>query len=337
MRGHSLELPSKGNARSLEFARSLRATVASDRDYAFAVLAYFQQNPFFYTLSPPLLGEDRVDELLFDMRTGFCEHYASSFAFLMRAAGIPARVVIGYQGAEYNGLEDFIIYQYNAHAWNEVWLEGEGWVRFDPTGAASPERIELGVEEALQDYPSFLHESLLSRGSRGNFGWINTLRLRLDAIEYEWNRRVVNYDEEVQFELFQRLFGEVNDGRVLMLLFALASIVTVAVALTVIRFESRSRRAPVSKLYRRLSAELEQIGLGREKGEGPVDYCQRVSVAQPVLAELMREVTELYLELNYQESRLSAQETRRRIKLIKSACWRLQLKLLPFSRIRRDH
>ncbi len=337
-RNRSLELPSEGNARSLEFARSLRATVASDRDYAFAVLAYFQQNPFFYTLSPPLLGEDRVDEFLFDTRTGFCEHYASSFAFLMRAAGIPARVVIGYQGAEYNRFEDYMmIYQYNAHAWNEVWLEGEGWVRFDPTGAVSPERIELGVEEALQDDPSFLQESLLSRVTRGNFDWINTLRLRLDAIEYEWNRRVVNYDEEVQFELFQRLFGEVNDRKVLMLLFVLASIVTVAVALTVIRFESRSRRAPVNKLYRRLSAELEQIGLGREKGEGPVDYCQRVSVAQPALAELMREVTELYLELNYQENRLSAQETRQRIKLIKSACWRLQLKLLPFLRLRRDH
>ena len=125
-RNRSLELPDSGNSRSLEFARSLRATVGSDRDFVYAVLAYFQQNPFFYTLNPPLLGDDRIDDFLFNTQSGFCEHYASSFAFLMRAAGIPTRVVVGYQGAEYNRFEDYMmVYQYNAHAWNEVWLEGE--------------------------------------------------------------------------------------------------------------------------------------------------------------------------------------------------------------------
>lgn len=334
-RNRSLELPEEGNNRSLEFARSLRATVGSDRDFVYAVLAYFQQNPFFYTLNPPLLGDNRVDEFLFDTQSGFCEHYASSFAFLMRAAGIPARVVIGYQGAEYNRFEDYMmVYQYNAHAWNEVWLEGEGWVRFDPTGAVSPERIELGVEAALRDDPSFLQESLLSRVTRGNMDWINTLRLRLDAIEYEWNRRVVNYDEEVQFEMFQRLFGEVTDRKVLLLLFTLAGIVIVGIALSVIRFEPRSRRAPVNRLYRQLSSELERIHLGRYKGEGPLHYCQRVSEAQPAIAELMHEVTRLYLNLNYCGNEISADEARQQLKLIKSACLRLKMKLLPFSRLR---
>ena len=108
-----------------------------------SVLAHFQQNEYFYTLNPPALGEDRIDEFLFDTMAGFCEHYASTFTYLMRAVGIPARVVVGYQGAEANPYEDYLmVYQYNAHAWSEVWLEGEGWVRFDPTGAVSPERIE---------------------------------------------------------------------------------------------------------------------------------------------------------------------------------------------------
>lgn len=334
-RNRSLELPDAGNSRSLEFARELRATVSSDRDFVYAVLAYFQQNPFFYTLNPPLLGNDRIDDFLFNTQSGFCEHYASSFAFLMRAAGIPARVVIGYQGAEYNRFEDYMmVYQYNAHAWNEVWLEGEGWVRFDPTGAVSPERIELGVEAALRDDPSFLQESLLSRVARGNLNWINTLRLRLDAIEYEWNRRVVNYDEEVQFELFQQLFGEVTDRKVLLLLFTLASIVILGIALTVIRFEPRSKRAPVNRLYRQVSAELERIGLGRHKGEGPFDYCERVASAQPELSPLMHELTTLYVQLNYHEQQMSALEARQQLRLIKALYTQLRLRLLPFSRLR---
>ena len=337
-RNRSVDLPETGNTRSIEFAQSLRASVASDRDYAYAVLAYFQQNPFFYTLTPPLLGDDRIDDFLFNTRSGFCEHYASSFAFLMRAAGIPARVVVGYQGAEYNRFEDYMmVYQYNAHAWNEIWLEGEGWVRFDPTGAVSPERIELGVEEALRDDPSFLQESLLSRVTRGNMGWINTLRLRLDAIEYEWNRRVVNYDEQVQFELFQDLFGEVTDRKVLVLLFTLASVVILGVALTIIKLEPRSARNPVHKLYRRVSTELERIGLGRAKGEGPVDYCARVSQERPDLAELMQELTDIYLAINDQPQAYYNQVSQQQLKLVKSLLTQLRFKLTPLSRFRRTH
>ena len=105
----------------------------SDRDYAFAVLAHFQRNPFFYTLNPALLGENRIDDFLFSTLEGFCEHYASTFAFLMRAVGIPSRVIVGYQGAEYNRFENYMmVYQYNAHAWNEVWLEGRAGFGLTP-------------------------------------------------------------------------------------------------------------------------------------------------------------------------------------------------------------
>lgn len=332
-RTRSLELPETGNARSHEFARELRASVASDRDYANAVLAHFRQNEFFYTLSPPLLGEERVDDFLFNTRTGFCEHYASSFAFLMRAAGIPARVVLGYQGAEYNPYEDYMmVYQYNAHAWNEIWLEGEGWVRFDPTAAVSPERIELGVEAALADDPSFLQSSLLSRVSRGSLGWINVLRLRLDAIEYEWNRRVVNYDEDVQFQLFQNLMGEVTERKVILLLIAVTSIAFILIALTVIKFEPRSRRAPVNRLYRRFANELGRIGLARQRGEGPLAYCERVSAARPELQGVMGELTELYLEINYRGRAVDTERLPERLKALRRLLVQMRAKLLPLRR-----
>jgi transglutaminase-like putative cysteine protease len=299
-REQALELPASGNARSQEFARSLRASLATDQDYALAVLAYFAQNEFYYSLNPPLLGDDRIDEFLFESLEGFCEHYASTFTYLMRAAGIPARVVIGYQGAEYNPFENyFMVYQYNAHAWSEVWIEGRGWVRFDPTGAVSPDRISLGVEAALRDDPAFMQESLFSTSALGRLDWIRTLRLRLDAIEYEWNRRVDNYDEDVQFEFFEKLFGQVTEQKILMLLMGLASIAILAVALSVIRIEFGSRQDPINKQYARLSKELAKVGLHRLMGEGPLDYRDRVARSRPELKLVMSELTAAYIDAVY--------------------------------------
>ena len=211
MRTRNLELPEEGNQRSRQFASELRAAATTDREFVISVLAHFQQHEYFYSLNPPLLEENRIYQFLFETLSGFCEHYASAFTFLMRAAGIPARVVVGYQGAEANPYENYLmVYQYNAHAWTEVWLAGEGWVRFDPTAAVSPQRIEQGVQEALRDDPAFMEDDLFSASRLGGIGWLNAMRLRLDAIEYGWNQLVVNYDEDLQFELFEKLFGEVT-------------------------------------------------------------------------------------------------------------------------------
>ena len=208
--------------------------------------------------------------------------------------------MVGYQGAEYNRFEDYwMVYQYNAHAWTEVWLDGEGWVRFDPTAAVSPERIEIGVEAALRDDPAFLQESLFSAVRLGGFSWLNTMRLRLDAIEYAWNRTVVNYDEDVQFELFERIFGEVTEQKVLLLLFGLAGLVMAAVAFTVIRIEPSLQRDPVARLYLRVCREFDKIGLGRKPGEGPLSYRDRIVDARPELTELIEELTDFYIALNY--------------------------------------
>lgn len=337
-RRRSTSLPEQGNEQARAFARDLRASVTTDRDYIYAVLAHFQQNEFFYTLNPPLLGEQRIDDFLFNTMAGFCEHYASSFAFLMRAVGIPSRVVVGYQGAEYNRFEDYMmVYQYNAHAWNEVWLEGQGWVRFDPTAAVSPERIEQGVEAALADDPAFLEQSLFSRGRLGALGWINTLRLRLDAIEYEWNRRVVNYDEEVQFELLENVLGDVTEQKVLILLFALAAIVITGVAFTIIRVEPRASRDPVQRLYEQLGRELGKLDLARQRGEAPLHYRDRVIAARPELADLMTELTDLYMEINYRHAELSAPRRRQLTGALKTVINQLRFRLSPMARLRKQH
>ena len=323
-RRRNLQLPRQGNEQSRQFARELRASVGSDRDYVYRVLAHFQQNPFYYTLNPALLDENRVDEFLFDIREGFCEHYASSFAFLMRAVGIPARVVVGYQGAQYN--RDYLmVYQYNAHAWNEVWLEGEGWVRFDPTAAVSPARIEQGVEAALQDDPAFMEEVLLE--GLGRFNWFNALRLRLDAIEYEWNRRVVSYDNEEQFEFFEDLFGNVTQQKVAILLLVLASTVIVAVGFTVIRLEPRRKQDPVIRLYQSVSSELARAGLERQCGEGPINYRDRVIAARPELEEVMMELTRLYVAVSYSSRNTSPSRLKQQLRQLNACLGELKTQL----------
>ncbi len=323
-RRDNLRLPQTGNEQSRDFARELRTRSGSDRDYVYRVLAHFQENPFYYTLSPALLQENRVDQFLFDTREGFCEHYASSFAFLMRAAGIPARVVVGYQGAQYN--RDYLmVYQYNAHAWNEVWLEGEGWVRIDPTGAVSPARIEQGVEAALQGDPAFMEEVLLE--GLGRFNWFNSLRLRLDAIEYEWNRRVVSYDNEERIDFFENLFGEITDQKVVIVLLILATAVIIAVSLTIIRLEPRRKQNPVIKLYRSVSSELERVGLERQRGEGPISYRDRVVEARPELAEVMTELTRLYVAVSYAARHPNPSIFKRQIRQLDACLRELKIQL----------
>ena len=328
VRDRALEIPVDGNPRARALASDLRQRYPNDRDLVYQVLALFQQQPFFYTLTPPVLGEDRIDDFLFNTRQGFCEHYASSFTYLMRAAGIPARVVVGYHGAEYNRYEDYLmVYQYNAHAWSEVWLEGEGWVRFDPTGAVSPDRIELGVEAALQDDPEFLNESRFAMARLRGIGLVNSLRLRLDAIEYEWNRRVVSYNEEVQFRLFEDLFGEVDQRKILALLFGAGAVVLLLLAVSVIRIRPDQRRSEVEKLYLAFCEDLARAGSPRMPGEGPLDYCRRISELRPALAQELQQLTALFVDLNYGPREADASGRKQQLASLRRRISRLRLRL----------
>jgi hypothetical protein len=178
-----------------------------------------------------------VDEFLFETRRGFCEHYASAFVFLMRAAGVPARVVTGYQGGEMNPLGDYLIVrQSEAHAWAEVWLEGRGWQRVDPTAAVSPARIEVGVAAALpQGEP-------LPLAVRSDFRFLKQLRFTLDTITNSWNQWVLGYTPDRQLHLMARLgLGKPTWQALVVLLMSIAGGIVMVLALMLLR---RLRRAP---------------------------------------------------------------------------------------------
>ena len=192
----------RNNARTASFARELRERTGSDRAFIAAILARFHDEPYVYTLTPPLLegDPDPVDAFLFDTRRGFCEHYAGAFVVLLRAAGIPSRVVTGYQGGEMSpGGEYMIVRQSDAHAWAEAIVDGK-WQRFDPTGAVSPSRVELGLGAAL---PAGEPVPYLARLE---MTWLKSLRLHWDSINYQWQRGVVGFNIERQRD-FLREFG----------------------------------------------------------------------------------------------------------------------------------
>ena len=293
-------LPAAGNPRARRLAERLRAGVSSDAAYVQRVLRLFREQPFRYTLEPPLLGEEPVDEFLFEARAGFCEHYASAFAVLMRAAGVPARIVAGYQGGEINPMNGtVIVHQFDAHAWNEVWLAERGWVRVDPTAAVSPARVEYGLETAVREEGSFLASSPLSPLRYRAIGWINTLRLRYDALTYRWQSWVVGFDRERQFAVLSDWFGELDARRFIAVTLGAFVLVLAAVALSLL-VRLGPRREPPVAAYRALQRRLARRGVRPRPGETPRQFLDRAARAFPGDAATLRRSRVLIEALLYE-------------------------------------
>jgi transglutaminase-like putative cysteine protease len=290
------ELPSQAHPRARELARSWRNETDNDAAVVERALAYFREQPFEYTLSPePLRGEDRIDDFLFETRSGFCELYAGAFTVLMRAAGIPARVVIGYQGAAESANEAFwTVRQSDAHAWSEVWLPSEGWRRVDPTGAVSPERIDLGLGASVPDGDDVPD---MARG--GNDSWIRTARRAWDVVDATWTGWVISYGPDRQDSFLE----SIGLGSALRLVAVLAGAIVAFMAVLglAVIWQQTGRRDPdpARRLWHGAQRRLSRRGLPPHAGEGPRDYAERVAREAPELAAAIREAARYYLRLRY--------------------------------------
>lgn len=196
----NLRLPKSGNEQARVFANELYAKTGDPIHYIQAVQDFITKGGFSYTLSPPTLQNDRIDEFLFGTKAGFCEHYASGFTFLMRSAGIPARVVAGYQGGELGrDGQSWEVRQMDAHAWTEVWLDGQGWVRIDPTAFVAPNRVEQGMNALTDaDGASMFGSGVVGQWNYQQFKALQTLRRYSDQMGYYWQKNVINYDQDEQ-------------------------------------------------------------------------------------------------------------------------------------------
>ncbi|HJP98635.1 MAG TPA: DUF3488 and transglutaminase-like domain-containing protein [Rhodanobacteraceae bacterium] len=289
VRAAALALPDGFDPRARALAANWRAHAGSnDAAIVRDALELFHDGGFVYDLDAPPLGRDSIDDFLFDTRTGFCEHYASAFTFLMRAAGIPARVVIGYQGGYWNDFAHYLLVrQSNAHAWSEVWLQGQGWVRVDPTAAVS--RVVLAsTGDAASDVT----------GGGGN--WWLPWQDRLDVINRWWGQSVMGFDALRQARLF-RPFG-IDHASVQMLGIALAVVVFLALGTGALLASLRPRVNPrdaLAKAQLRLQRRLAHVGIARGSSEGPRDFYARTATALPGDAPALRELATEYLALRY--------------------------------------
>jgi len=301
VRQRNTSLPSDSNPRTRELASAILALASNDADYVNRVQSYFADEKFAYTLQPPKLGDDDIDEFLFDSQRGFCEHYAGSFVFMMRAAGVPARVVLGYQGGEYNVRANYIaVHQFDAHSWAEVWYEGRGWVRVDPTQMVSPERIQRGLESAVADEDTFLANSPLSWLKYRQLLWLQELRQQLGAIGHYWDNWVVGYNARSQLVFLSKYLEKVDASRLGMLMLTVFFGLLGIVALFVLRTRNKRVLTDVDQQYLRFCQLLSKQGLVRYHGEGPRDYSRRISRERPDLALVIQRVTQEFIRLNYE-------------------------------------
>jgi len=292
-RAQALFLPPGSNPQAAALAARWAAEASAPQDIVQRALTHFRREPFHYTLNPPLLGANAVDQFLFASRRGFCEHYAGAFTVLMRAAGVPARVVTGYQGGERNPVGGhWIVRSRDAHAWAEVWLPGSGWVQVDPTAAVAPQRIELGLDAALP----MAERPLLNLPP----DWLRPLRQAWDFVDNGWNQWVLGYDFERQRQFLSGLSPSLASLKGM-----LWGMVAGAGALLALLALLLFRRTPVrpkdepGRLYGRFLARLARVGVVRGAAEGPVDFAARAGRDRADLAGDIGAITGLYVGLRY--------------------------------------
>jgi transglutaminase-like putative cysteine protease len=293
-RAFETRLPATRNPRALELAHQLREESGSDADYARRVLLWFRDNGLQYSLEPDPTSFDSVDSVLFDTKRGFCGHFASSYAMLMRAAGIPARVVTGYLGGEYNPAGGYwIVRQSDAHAWTEAWLEPEGWTRIDPTAVVAPERLRSGAYDVLP-------ASQASIGMRlWRSEWLQGMSRLWDGANQWWRERVLDFDLEAQFDFLRRLGIDSPDWTHLGWGFAIGLLAWIAwVSLSLRRSVARFRPDRIGRAWLRATRKLARV-TPRASDEGPLAYAARVAAARPDLAEPVRTIALRYAKLRY--------------------------------------
>ncbi len=306
-------LPAGRNPRSITLARELRAGATSDRQYATMVLDYFRREGFEYTLTPPLLDQDSVDDLIFNTRRGFCGHFASAYATLMRAAGVPARVVTGYLGGSWNPIGGYYaIRQSQAHAWTEIWIDDEGWVRIDPTAVVAPERLQQGGSGSL------------ARGSSaagtlfGDASWLRDLRDSWDAANNWWQESIVRFNRGAQLDLLRRLGLEHIDYQGMALLLAGGGILWALMLWMISLRRPRSTKPDaLGRTWNRFLALLVSRGIDIKEHDGPRAIAIRAAAGLPEAAAEISDFTSRYESLRFgtagpDEAAIRAMRTRLR-------------------------
>jgi transglutaminase-like putative cysteine protease len=317
---HNLQLPTGGNPRARAHGQGLAVRYPERAELVAALLEQFRSQSYYYTLTPPRLGSDGVDGFLFDTKRGFCGHYAMATAFVLRAAGIPARLVTGYLGGEWNPTSNYLaIHQFDAHAWVEYLDEGGVWRRVDPTAAVAPERIEGGVREALSD--EFTAADPLALQRYRNWALLNQLRWWGSNIDYQWSRWVIGHDAG---QLWQQigLRWPALAGHTPWLILASLMLVALLVSLPLLL---PARQPPERRIWQPLLKRGNRSGYPPQPAESMGAWCERLARLRPDLAHPLLQAAWLYRRWRYaplskRQQRCSWRQLKRRLHRI-CHCW----------------
>ena len=293
-----LNFNSRINPRTIAFGKEMR-TKYPDNKVLIEELMRKYNREFTYTLEPPRLGANPMDEFLFETKIGFCEHYAGSFALIMRAAGVPARVVTGYQGGEVNPVSrQLVVKQSDAHAWTEVWLADLGWLRVDPTFAVSPLRINRGISAALG--PSGVFDNLVEADK---LGLLRNLAYTWDAVNTEWNRWVVGFNQDRQRGMFEGIgIPDVDWQTIAIWLIGGVFVTGGGVGMVLLARTYRSRKSALDAAFDRFCAAMARHGVVRGLAEGPVDFLHRIERDAPQAYPEAKNVIDAYIAARYAPS-----------------------------------
>ena len=269
----------------------------------------FNKGDFRYTLKPPLLGEQQIDDFLFSSQAGFCVHYASTYLYVARVLDVPARMVAGYLGGEWDNSNAFLsVRQYDAHAWVEIWKDKQ-WLRVDPTAYVSPERVEQGILQSLDDQSEFLSGQYLSLRHWQNNQLFNQLTNFLDRADYFWAVWVINYDNQKQLEILKRLLSNIpwlNLSMLILLLLFLGATIT---ALWIFKPWQSEKLSIEDRLFNQLYEKVTEKYLTRSKGQTVVDYCKALGELKVNAQPSLLKFATLYNQIKYQASLTSSQKS----------------------------
>lgn len=314
LRKINLQLPENSNPKTLQLANKLLKKYPEPSQRVLAMMNLFGEDKYYYTLSPPPVGPHQIDDFLLENKQGFCVHYASALTFMARATGIPARMVSGYQGGEWNPKANYLsVYQYMAHAWVEVWLQDRGWVRLDPTEMIAPQRVLEGFDAYFQGQDSYLIDNPFNSLRLREFPLLADLRMTLASIDYYWSVWVLGFDSDKQDKVLEQLLGKVTQERLIIFMLVSICIIGLAIAYSAGLLHFTRNKDRIATVYNKTCQLLHKKGVPRATHQGPLDYCQAVESKYPNIARDFTQFTKYYIALKYKP--LTQASNRRMTKL----------------------
>ena len=271
-----LQVPNTGNPMTVEFVLESISPSMTTQEKIATLNDVFRSRPFKYSLSPPLMQNDPIDQFIFDEQIGFCSHYASALTYMLRLANVPARIVTGYQGGEIQSGKVISVHQYDAHAWVEAWDETAGWTRLDPTAIVAPNRVLSGLLSSVENRKEFMKKTPFSLSHLQEYAFFNKVRLLMAKIDHTWSQSILSYNQESQKSLLKRIFGSMNAQTFSYAL--IGSFVIIGIFIFVLFIpRNRIKRNEDQQWLNALYALIEKQGHSKQDGETLLQFSTRIS------------------------------------------------------------